>query len=259
VATRTDTTAVDERAEADGLRALVAAIEVSQPIIEFDLSGVVLRANDAFLAVVGYTAKELVGQHHRLLCDPEYADSADVTTSVNRLSTAIDEVAGVSATAADLSTQTQGNAEHGVEALRASLAAIGLIERSSRDIADVVRMMSEIANQTNLLAFNASIEAARAGDHGVGFAVVASEVRRLAERSAEAAKQVGQLVADAGERVREGAEVSKQAESAFERIVASVNQTNEAISRISASTRVQQEASHEVDRLISQLANAHAG
>jgi methyl-accepting chemotaxis protein len=118
--------------------------------------------------------------------------------------------------------------------------------------------MTEITNQTNLLAFNASIEAARAGEHGVGFAVVAGEVRKLAERASQAALEVGRLVEQATQRVHEGSQVSTEAQTAFQRIVDSVTRTNEAIRHISESTRVQQTASQEVDRLVSRLVTEHA-
>jgi methyl-accepting chemotaxis protein len=114
--------------------------------------------------------------------------------------------------------------------------------------------MGEIANQTNLLAFNASIEAARAGDHGVGFSIVAGEVRKLAERSSAAAQQIGQLIEESEDRVAQGAQVSKRAEQAFERIVTSVAKTNDAIRTISDRTRAQQESSDDVNRLIAQIA-----
>lgn len=307
------------------------ALDRSNAVIEFDLDGNVLHANENFLRTLGYTLREIVGQHHSVFCSDEYrrsdeyrdfwlrlnkgefisgrfervgkygrqvyiratynpilgfdgtpvrvvkyasditaqverehridaliAGTAEVTTSVQSLSESITEIADTSHTAAEIAAQTQADAESGVVALRASLDAIGLIEQSSKSIADEVRVMTEIANQTNLLAFNASIEAARAGEHGVGFAVVAGEVRKLAERASQAALEVGRLVEQATQRVHEGSQVSTEAQTAFQRIVDSVTRTNEAIRHISESTRVQQTASQEVDRLVSRLVTEHA-
>jgi methyl-accepting chemotaxis protein len=186
------------------------------------------------------------------------AGAREMTGLVRRLSTSIEGVSHDSQTATGLAEETQGNAERGVEALRASLEAIGLIQKSSVAITEIVRVMGEIANQTNLLAFNASIEAARAGEHGVGFSIVAGEVRKLAERSFEAAQQIGTLIDESAERVQQGSEVSRRAESAFERIVGSVTRTTEAIRSISESTREQQETSRAVDALIAELARTES-
>ena len=307
------------------IEARVTAVDRAQAVIEFDLEGVVLSANDNFLRTMGYSLREIVGQHHSAFCSEEYTRSEeyrdfwhrlskgeliagrfhrrgkygrdvhiqatynpildlsgrpfkvvkyaydvtasvererriaegtrDMTASVRNLAGSIEDIARSSGVATDLARETHTNAEQGVEALRASLEAIALIQRSSVSIGEIVRVMGEIANQTNLLAFNASIEAARAGEHGVGFSIVAGEVRKLAERSFEAAQQIGKLIEESAERVNQGSEVSKRAENAFERIVSSVARTNDAIHTISESTQVQQEASREVDALITQLSS----
>jgi methyl-accepting chemotaxis protein len=309
------------------IEARVNAVDRAQAVIEFDLEGNVLSANENFLRTMGYSQREILGHHHSEFCDdayirsPEYRDfwlrlgkgevlagrfhrrgkygrdvhiqatynpildltgrpfkvvkfaydvtaeverelriasgTKDMTASVRNLSASIEDIARSSQTATGLATETQDNARQGVEALRASLEAIALIQKSSNSITEIVRVMGEIANQTNLLAFNASIEAARAGEHGVGFSIVAGEVRKLAERSFEASQQIGKLIEESAERVSQGSEVSKRAESAFERIVSSVTRTNETIHSISESTHLQQAASREVDELIAQLASAN--
>jgi methyl-accepting chemotaxis protein len=121
------------------------------------------------------------------------------------------------------------------------------------EIGDIVQVIGEIANQTNLLAFNASIEAARAGEHGVGFSVVAGEVRKLAERSSQAAREIAKLIEESTTRVNEGADVSRRAGEAFEGIVKNVGRTSESIHRISGFTKSQLETSETVSNLIRQL------
>ncbi|WP_245614057.1 PAS domain S-box protein [Actinokineospora inagensis] len=301
----------------------VEAVSRSQAVIEFDLDGTVLSANDNFLRTMGYSVREIVGQHHSLFCTQDYVTSAeyrdfwlrlrngeflagrfhrvgkfgrdvwiqagynpifnlrgepfkvvkyayDVTeqvaleqrlasktdqmsTAIQALFDSIDEIVRSSARASDLAGQTQRNAEVGAQELHQSIEAIGLIERSSDKIAQIVRVISEIAGQTNLLAFNASIEAARAGEHGVGFSVVAAEVRKLAERSSDAAREITDLIRDSAERVGHGATVSQRAQVAFTEILASVEKTTESIKVIAESTRRQQDTSSEVNALIKQL------
>lgn len=306
----------------------VDAIDRAQAAIEFDLEGNVLTANENFLRTMGYSLREVVGQHHSHFCTPEYTLSDDyrdfwlrlskgeiisgrfhrvgkfgrdvyiqaaynpifdlsgrpvkvvkyaydvtpdvqrelrittntaaMTKSVLELSESIKSISASSRQASDLAQETNANAEQGSEALQASLEAIGLIQRSSHAITEIVRVMSEIANQTNLLAFNASIEAARAGEHGIGFSVVAGEVRKLAERSSEAAQEIGKLIEESAQRVDQGSEVSKRAEAAFAQIVSSASRTNEVIHEIAEATTLQEAASDTVNELITQLAASDA-
>ena len=95
---------------------------------------------------------------------------------------------------------------------------MGKIEKSSQQISQIIGVIDEIAFQTNLLALNAGVEAARAGDSGRGFAVVASEVRALAQRSAEAAKEIKALISTSATQVGEGVELVAQTGKALERI-----------------------------------------
>jgi methyl-accepting chemotaxis protein len=305
----------------------VKAVDRGQAVIEFDLDGKVLQANDNFLRTMGYSLREIAGQHHSMFCSPDYIVSEeyrdfwlrlnkgefftgrfhrvgkfnrdvwiqatyspifnlrgepvrvvkyasdvsaqvrleqqirsktdDMTRTVSELGSAITEITHNTATATTLADETQRNAEQGFEALRKSIEAIELIQKSSSEIAEIVRVIGDIASQTNLLAFNAAIEAARAGEHGVGFSVVAGEVRKLAERSSQAAREISKLIEESVSRVNLGSDRSQHAKSAFERIVGSVSKTSDSIRQIAASTHTQKQASESVERLIGQLMTAN--
>nr|WP_276606508.1 methyl-accepting chemotaxis protein [Nocardioides sp. GY 10127] len=181
-----------------------------------------------------------------------------MTDAVAELAASIDQIGSSSQGARENAQQTSTDAAAGSQALGATLDAIAAIQRSSHSISEIVRVIAEIAAQTNLLAFNASIEAARAGEHGVGFSVVAGEVRRLAERSSEAAHQIGTLIAESASRIEEGSTVGKKAEEAFTRIVASVDSTGDAIGQIAEATSEQRQSAARVRELIGQLSTDHA-
>jgi methyl-accepting chemotaxis protein len=114
-------------------------------------------------------------------------------------------------------------------------------------------VIDEIAFQTNLLALNAGVEAARAGESGRGFAVVASEVRALAQRSAEAAKQIKGLISTSSTQVGQGVELVAQTGQALERIVGQVNQINDVVSQIAAGAREQAGGLDEINAAINQM------
>ena len=130
---------------------------------------------------------------------------------------------------------------------------MGRIEKSSDKIVQIIGVMDEIAFQTNLLAFNAGVEAARAGDAGRGFAVVASEVRALAQRSAEAAKEIKSLISASTAQVREGVDLVAQTGSALGRIVERVTDGNRVVAEISDAAKQQSVGLQEVNSAVLQM------
>jgi methyl-accepting chemotaxis protein len=120
-----------------------------------------------------------------------------------------------------------------------AVEAMGEIDKSSKQIADIITVIDEIAFQTNLLALNAAVEAARAGEHGRGFAVVAAEVRNLAQRSATAAKEIKGLINESIQRVSEGSALVNQSGQTLNEIVTSVKRLTDIIAEISAASQEQ--------------------
>ncbi|MBI1171390.1 PAS domain S-box protein [bacterium] len=181
--------------------------------------------------------------------------AAAMARMVDRLSGSIKQINSSTAQSLSHSAETRANASEGFDALNNAINSIEMISTSSAEISNIIKVITEIANQTNLLAFNAAIEAARAGEYGVGFSVVADEVRKLAERSSHAAMDIAKLISESTSRVGLGAERSRAARTAFERIVQSVGETATSIDRISVSVADQESVSRDVVGLISELAS----
>ena len=144
--------------------------------------------------------------------------------------------ANIARSAAQLAGEASDVATRGGERVGEVVATMNDISAASRRIADIIGVIDAIAFQTNILALNAAVEAARAGEQGRGFAVVASEVRNLAQRSAQAAREIKALIGDSVDKVEMGAKLVADAGATMGEIVAQVQRVSELIRQISSAT-----------------------
>jgi methyl-accepting chemotaxis protein len=173
--------------------------------------------------------------------------SEEMSANVEELTASIASIARNGHEADQLAKAASTDAQEGTLAVKESLDAMETINGSATEIGEIVKVIGEIASQTNLLAFNAAIEAARAGQHGRGFAVVADEVRKLAERSSEATKEISKLIQESTSRIARGAKVSERASDAFRQIATRVESTYAAINQIASGAEEQSTAASDVN------------
>jgi methyl-accepting chemotaxis protein len=195
--------------------------------------------------------------------DDQSRRTAQQAASLEETAAALDEITATvkktadgAAHARDVVSSTKAGAEKSDEVVRQAITAMGDIERSSQQINHIIGVIDEIAFQTNLLALNAGVEAARAGEAGRGFAVVASEVRALAQRSADAAKQIKGLISASTKQVEQGVDLVGQMGKALESIMTEVTEINTVVSEIAAGAKEQSVGLQEINTGVSQMDQA---
>lgn len=393
---KVSTVVTDAKLRNAEFEAKVNAVSRAQAMIEFDPFGKVLTANENFLAALGYTLQDVVGQHHRMFIEPEVAASVEYQKFWTRLNSgeflaaeykrlgkngrpvwleasynpifdlngkvvkivkfatdvsgrvqsvsAVEEgmaelskrklayritgefqpkfqslkenfnsslallqdavaqvaeiassiragVGDISSAAGDLSKRTEhqaasleesaaaldqitatvrksaetadearrlaaharDGAERSSSVVHGAVSAMAGIEESSRHIGNIIGVIDEIAFQTNLLALNAGVEAARAGDAGRGFAVVATEVRALAQRSADAAKEIKALISNSSQQVEVGVKLVRETGQVLSTIAESVTRLNDLIGEIAASAQEQSTSLQQVNSAVNQM------
>jgi methyl-accepting chemotaxis protein len=174
-------------------------------------------------------------------------------SSMNHITGTVRNSADSAATANQLASNAAQVAQRGGEVVAQVVSTMDEINASSKKINDIIGVIDGIAFQTNILALNAAVEAARAGEQGRGFAVVAGEVRSLAQRSAEAAKEIKSLIGSSVERVEVGARLVQDAGATMGEIVASVGRVSDIIGEIRASTVEQSEGIGTVNSSVGEL------
>lgn len=185
--------------------------------------------------------------------EQQAASLEETAAALDQITATVKTTADGALRASDVTGQARVGAERSGEVVRQAVGAMAQIEASSQQISQIIGVIDEIAFQTNLLALNAGVEAARAGEAGRGFAVVASEVRSLAQRSAEAAKEIKDLISTSTAQVGQGVDLVGQTGTALQKIVTQVGEITALVSEIAASAREQSTGLAEVNMAVNQM------
>ena len=207
---------------------------------------------------ITHAAQEIAQGNHDLSARTESQASAleETAASMEELSTTVRQNADNAQQANQLARQASMVAAHGGTVVSQVVDTMQGINASSQRIADIVGVIDSIAFQTNILALNAAVEAARAGEQGRGFAVVAGEVRTLAQRSAEAAKEIKQLISASVDQVAQGTQLVDQAGSTMTDIVGAIQRVTDIMGEISAASHEQSAGVAQVGEAINQMDQA---
>jgi methyl-accepting chemotaxis protein len=187
--------------------------------------------------------------------EDQAASLEKTASSMDQLSSTVKQNADNAKQANQLAIAASGVAVKGGDAVGDVVSTMSAINSSAKKIEDIISVIDGIAFQTNILALNAAVEAARAGEQGRGFAVVAAEVRNLAQRSASAAKEIKELIADSVGKTAEGSRQVQMAGETMQEIVSSVKRVTDIIGEIAASSNEQSAGIAQINEAIMKMDN----
>ncbi|MGH8762176.1 MAG: methyl-accepting chemotaxis protein [Nitrosospira sp.] len=218
------------------------------------LNQIIAQINEATESIA--TASKEIAQGNTDLSqrtEEQAASLQETASSMEELTSTVQQNAENAKQANQLAASASEVAVKGGQVVDQVVDTMGAINEASKKIVDIISVIDGIAFQTNILALNAAVEAARAGEQGRGFAVVASEVRNLAQRSAEAAKEIKTLIGNSVEKVDSGTKLVDQAGKTMEEIVGSIKRVTDIMAEITAASHEQSAGIEQVNQAIGQM------
>jgi len=219
-----------------------------------EISGTIRSINDAVDTINTASSEIATGNADLSSRTEQQASSLEETASAMEELTGTVRLNAENAEQANmLASQASKVANEGGDLIRQVVTTMGEINASAQEISDIIGVIDGIAFQTNILALNAAVEAARAGEQGRGFAVVASEVRTLAQRSAEAAKEIKELISDSVSKVNGGNQLVNKSGDTMAEVVTAIQRVNDIMSEISAASSEQATSIEEVGKAVNNM------
>ena len=222
-----------------------------------DLGGILAHVTSSAANVdVGASEIRIAADDLSVRTEQQAASLEETAASINQATEMALSTTKASSSVRASIEEAQREASTGGQVVQKAVKAMGAIEHSAQEITNIINVIDGIAFQTNLLALNAGVEAARAGDAGKGFAVVANEVRALAQRSAEAAKDIKDLITTSAQQVESGVGLVGETGSVLSRIVARVDEVGQLIADIASSSETQALNMEQVNGAVSEMDRA---